>query len=85
MGYGQAKREGKPPRELRHQGSPNKAKRLLEEKETRLLTTPTQKMIAQLVKNLPTVQETWVQSLVQEDALEKGRATHSSILAWRVP
>ena len=80
MGYGQAKREGKPPRELRHQGSPNKAKRLLEEKETRLLTTPTQKMIAQLVKNLPTVQETWVQSLVQEDPLEKEMATHSASL-----
>ena len=80
LGYGQAKREGKPPRELRHQGSPNKAKRLLEEKETRLLTTPTQKMIAQLVKNLPTVQETWVQSLVQEDPLEKEMATHSASL-----
>ena len=80
MGYGQAKREGKPPRELRHQGSPNKGKRLLEEKETRLLTTPTQKMIAQLVKNLPTVQETWVQSLVQEDPLEKEMATHSASL-----
>ena len=37
------------------------------------------------LKNLPTVQETWVQSLGQEDPLEKGMATHSSILAWRIP
>ena len=36
-----------------------------------------------MVKNLPEVQETWVQSLVWEDRLEKGMATHSSILAWR--
>ena len=42
-------------------------------------------LAAQRVKNLPTVQETWVQSLGQEDSLEKGMATHSSILAWTVP
>ena len=42
-------------------------------------------MMAQMVKNLPTMQETWVQSLGGEDPLEKGRATHSSILAWRIP
>ena len=36
-------------------------------------------------KNLPTMQETWVQSLGQEDTLEKGMGTHSSILAWRIP
>ena len=36
-------------------------------------------------KNLPAVQETWVQSLGQEDTLEKGMATHSSILAWIIP
>ena len=41
--------------------------------------------MAQAVKNLPAVQETWVQSLGQEDPLEKGMATHSSILAWRIP
>ena len=41
--------------------------------------------VAQLVKNLPAVQETWVQSLGWEDPLEKGKATHSSILAWRIP
>ena len=40
---------------------------------------------AQLVKNLPTMQETWVRSLGWEDPLEKGTATHSSILAWRIP
>ena len=41
--------------------------------------------MAQLIKSLPAVQETWVQSLGQEDSLEKEVATHSSILAWRVP
>ena len=38
-----------------------------------------------MVKNLPAVQETQVQSLGQKDPLEKGMATHSSILAWRIP
>ena len=42
-------------------------------------------LVPQLVKNLPTACETWVQSLGWEDALEKGKATHSSILAWRIP
>ena len=37
-----------------------------------------------MVKNLPIMQETWVQSLGWEDPLEKGMATHSSILAWRI-
>ena len=41
--------------------------------------------MAQLVKNLPTIWETWVRSLGWEDPLEKGKATHSSILAWRTP
>ena len=41
--------------------------------------------VAQLVKNLPTMWETWVRSLGCEDPLEKGKATHSSILAWRIP
>ena len=40
---------------------------------------------AQLVKNLPAIQETWIRSLGWEDPLEKGMATHSSILAWRIP
>ena len=38
-----------------------------------------------MVKNLPAIQKTWVFSLDQEDPLEKGRATHSSILAWEIP
>ena len=42
-------------------------------------------IIAQLVKNPPAMQETWVRSLGWEDPLEKGKATHSSILAWRIP
>ena len=42
-------------------------------------------LVAQSVKNLPAMQETWVRSLGQEDPLEKGMATHSSILAWRIP
>ena len=41
--------------------------------------------MTQLVKNLPLMQETWVQSLGGEDPLEKGTAIHSSILAWRIP
>ena len=41
--------------------------------------------MAQMIKNLPAVLKTWVQSLDQEDPLEKGIATHSSILAWRSP
>jgi len=42
-------------------------------------------LVAQLVKNPPAMRETWVQSLGCEDPLEKGKATHSSILAWRIP
>ena len=42
-------------------------------------------LVAQMVKNLPAVQETWVRSLGQEDPLEKGMAIHSSILAWEIP
>ena len=42
-------------------------------------------LVAQLVKNLPTMRETWIQSLDWEDPLEKGMAMHSSILAWRIP
>ena len=41
--------------------------------------------VSQLVKNLPAMWETWVQPLGWEDSLEKGTATHSSILAWRIP
>ena len=42
-------------------------------------------LMSQMVKNMPAMRETWVQYLGQEDPLEKGMATHSSILAWRIP
>ena len=42
-------------------------------------------LVAQMVKHLPTMRETWVQSLSWEDLLEKEMATHSSILAWKIP
>ena len=42
-------------------------------------------LVVQLVKNSPAVPETWIRSLGWEDPLEKGKATHSSILAWRIP
>ena len=47
-------------------------------------TTDRASLVAQLVKNLPAMQETWVRSLGLEDTLEKGIATHSSIVAWRI-
>ena len=46
---------------------------------------PRASLIAQLVKNLPAMQETWVRSLGQEDPLEKEMANYSSILAWKIP
>ena len=46
---------------------------------------PWASLVAQLVKHLPAIWETWVRSLGWEDPLEKGTATHSSILAWRIP
>ena len=45
----------------------------------------TSSLIAPIAKNTPTMQDTWVQSLGWEDPLEKGMATHSSILAWGIP
>ena len=42
-------------------------------------------LVTQVIKNLPAVQETWVRSLGWENPLEEGMATHSSILAWRIP
>ena len=42
-------------------------------------------LVDQLVKNPPAMQETWIRSLALEDPVEKGKATHSSILAWRIP
>ena len=49
------------------------------------LATELDFLVAQLVKNLPARWETWVRSLGWEDPLEKGTATHSSIVAWRIP
>ena len=49
------------------------------------ILTPGYSLVAQQVKNLPALQETPVQFLGWEDPLEKGKATHSSILAWRIP
>ena len=42
-------------------------------------------LVAQTMKNLPAMRETWVRSLGREDPLEEGMATHSSVLAWRIP
>ena len=50
-----------------------------------LLQYPWASLVAQLVKNPPAMWETWVQSLGWEDPLEKENATHSSILAWKIP
>ena len=47
--------------------------------------SPLTSLMAQMVKYVPVMQETWVQSLDRENPLEKGTATHSSILAWRIP
>ena len=49
------------------------------------LSFPSASLVAQSVKNPPAVWETWIRSLCWEDPLEKGKATHSSILAWRIP
>ena len=51
----------------------------------KLLTAVASLLVAQMVKNLPATQKTWVQSLGPEGLLQKGMATHSSILAWRSP
>ena len=62
---------------------------MMRDKESRLLEEIKRKkgasLMAQMVKYLPEMQETWVQSLDQEDLLEKGMAAHSSVLAWRIP
>ena len=49
------------------------------------LQYPWATLVAQLVKNLPAMQETWARSLGWEAPLEKGKGTHSSILAWTIP
>ena len=60
---------------------------MLETQETNIYWAPIKwaSLVAQMAKNPPAMQETWVQSLGWEDPPEKGMATHSSILAWRIP
>ena len=53
--------------------------------QCRLVINHVASLVAQMVKNLPAMQETRVLSPIREDALEKGKATHSSILAWKIP
>ena len=50
-----------------------------------VISTSTTSLVAHMVKRLPTTQETWVQSMGLEDLLKKEMATHSSILAWKIP
>ena len=59
----------------------------LEKAEEQEIKLPTSRLppVAQMVKNQPAMRETWVRSLGWEEPLEKGTATHSSILAWRIP
>ena len=49
------------------------------------LLYPWASLVAQLVKNMPAMRETWIQSLGWEDTLKKGKVTYSNILAWRIP
>ena len=58
---------------------------LLRSSITQAYTMLEASLVAQMVKNLPAMQKTWVQFLGWEDTLEKGMATHPSILAWRIP
>ena len=57
----------------------------LDTTEQRSLSLSRASLVVQSVKNLSAMQETWVQSLGQEDPLERGRAAHSSVLAWESP
>ena len=57
----------------------------LSNKYVHLYTHTRASLVAELLKNLPAMRETWLQPLGWEDALEKGKATDSSILAWRTP
>ena len=57
----------------------------LETKQSHMVHCSWASLVAQLVKRLPAVRETWVHSLGQKDPLEKETATHSSILAWKTP
>ena len=62
-----------------------KSQTQLSETKHNTRTTLRASLVAQLVKNLPAMQETWVRSLGWEDSLKEGVATHSTILAWRIP
>ena len=57
----------------------------ISERHTFLFPTKWASLVAQMVKNMPAMQETWVRSLCQEDPLELGMVTHCRILAWRIP
>ena len=59
--------------------------KIMTQKFKTTLFPPWTSLVAQLVKNLPAFWETWVRFLGWEDPLEKGKATHSSILSWRIP
>ena len=61
------------------------ATRVLSEQRFHSAESNKASLVAWLVKNLPAMRETWVRSLAWDDSLEKGMATHSSILAWRIP
>ena len=68
------------------QTSPAKQQeKLVESLSSAMLPGGGTSLVAQLVKNPPAMQETWVPSLGWEDSLEKGKATHFSVLAWRIP
>jgi hypothetical protein len=58
---------------------------LLEELMVNILSILGASLLALTIKNLPAIQETWIQFLGGEDSLEKGMVTHSNILAWRIP
>ena len=62
-----------------------KIKKKLKKKKHTILYLKWSSLVSQMVKNLPAMQEAWVQSLGQKDPLEKGMTTHSSILAGRIP
>ena len=64
---------------------PKSAKFKIRWRRDKLLKYSWDSLVAQLVKNLPAMWETWISSLGWEDPLKMGMATHSSILAWRIP
>ena len=69
---------------LQVHGVPKSQTRLKDEAQ-HSINTVRASLVAQMVKNLPAMQETWVRSLGWDDPLEKEMAIHSSILAWRIP